>query len=370
MFNDVFRRLHICCVQLALVICVAGLCAAPAVAQSTWEKMKLQFLTQACKGGDQNSCQQLAKLKQKLGQQGQAPQAQPQGAPQAPETVQPGQGLSRPAETAAAAPGAPHQAAEPWTPPGDDAAGGEVKLDPSKMPDIVGVRLGMTAQEALATARKTYPRDMYQGKPATWWPSTEKPAYGYNLLSSEDANQTDMVLSFTAPPGLQIVWAFGRQTRRLHIAKATLVAALREKYGKETAGWAGGDPRNKVDDIHLTDLLWLYDEHGARVPIPPSTTFTSTGAISDCGIAGGLSEPVMPKDDDYARNMNQWCAHHFVYLHIMMGGTDIVEYTVANMQDIPLAVRSSHAAAAWLLDAAKRQHQDDLEKAKEKKPVL
>lgn len=48
----------------------------PAVsAQSGWSKFKQRVLEQACKGGDQNSCQQLAKMKQ--GQQGQPGQQQP-----------------------------------------------------------------------------------------------------------------------------------------------------------------------------------------------------------------------------------------------------------------------------------------------------
>ena len=67
---------------LAIVSIGAGLSVQRAAAQSTWTKMKIQFLQQACKGGDENACQQLAKLNQKQSQQN--PPAQTPG-------VQPGQ---------------------------------------------------------------------------------------------------------------------------------------------------------------------------------------------------------------------------------------------------------------------------------------
>ena len=60
-------------------ILVVG-CPKDASAQSAWQKMKIQFLQQACKGGDQKSCQQLAKLTQnhpQSPQQTQAPGMQP-----------------------------------------------------------------------------------------------------------------------------------------------------------------------------------------------------------------------------------------------------------------------------------------------------
>ena len=72
---------------------VIGATSYPAAAQSAWTKMKMQFLQQACKGGDQNSCQQLAKLNQKLSQQGQPqhPEQQPQAQPQQSGQQQQGQ---------------------------------------------------------------------------------------------------------------------------------------------------------------------------------------------------------------------------------------------------------------------------------------
>src|SRR5437016_3319083 len=91
-----------------------------------------------------------------------------------------------PQASSASAPvsGAP-AAAEPWTPPTDAAPAPTVAPDFSKMPDVVGVRVGMTPQEALETLRKQYPKDIYQKMTVSWWPTVQKPDYGFNLLTFE-----------------------------------------------------------------------------------------------------------------------------------------------------------------------------------------
>lgn len=340
--------------------------ARDASAQSTWQKMKLQFLEQACKGGDQNSCRQLAQLKQKLAQQGQAPQGQqlPQGT-----TPAPGQNPPQPASVAPNASGVPQETAEPWTPPAENDAGGKpVALDPMKLPDVVGVHVGMTAQEALAALHKTYPADLYQGKTASYWPSTEKPSYGYNVLSRDSQNSKHVTLHFTAPPGPQLVWEIDRNNWSMHINRGTLLAALREKYGKETAAYSGSDPA--TNDATISELVWLYDEHGTRLAMPPLSVFDNQAyRLFQC-VAAGTGEPEMPKDADWGKGLNDWCVHHLVVLTVRIDPLDIVENYSTTMKDLPLALRTSQAAAAWLRDVAQKQHQEDLEKSKEKKPVL
>lgn len=89
------NAIHLVGLALALFLIVGPACDSRA--QSTWQKMKLRFLEQACKGGDQNSCRQLAQLKQKLSQQGQAPQDQQQPQ-QEPQRQQPGPGRRQSAD--------------------------------------------------------------------------------------------------------------------------------------------------------------------------------------------------------------------------------------------------------------------------------
>ncbi|HKO13162.1 MAG TPA: hypothetical protein VJV22_14400, partial [Acidobacteriaceae bacterium] len=49
---------------LAVFAFVSATLIPAASAQSGWSKFKQRVLEQSCKGGDQNSCQQLAKMKQ------------------------------------------------------------------------------------------------------------------------------------------------------------------------------------------------------------------------------------------------------------------------------------------------------------------
>ena len=126
----------------------------------------------------------------------------------------------------------PQVAAEPWTPPADNGTGSApVALDPSKMPDVVGVRLGMTPLEALQILRRQYPRDRFQEMPVSMGLSM-KADYGFNILSPDALGTPDAYLSFTAPPNKQLVWRINRFTRNMHVNYDTLLAALRQKYGK------------------------------------------------------------------------------------------------------------------------------------------
>ncbi|MBP1621995.1 MAG: hypothetical protein H6Q07_15 [Acidobacteria bacterium] len=261
--------------------------------------------------------------------------------------------------------------AQPWTPPADNSNAQRVALDPLKMPDVVGVHLGMTPQEALDALRKLYPKDLYQKMPDTAWPAAQKPDFGYNVLSSEPSNSPDVYLSFTAPPNPQVVWRVTRFTRRMHINHATLLAALREKYGKETVAFTESDSHSVTDDRRMADLYWLYDERGGRIPMPPAAAFPRIGNILECvgpGAAATNPQPVMPTDVDLIKNQYQnWCAS-FVGVHISIGSQDIVETTFTEMLHVPLAMRTAHAAAVWQRDLAERAHKEDLERSKQAKP--
>ncbi len=242
-------------------------------------------------------------------------------------------------------------------------------IDPSKMPDVLGVRIGMTPQQALDALRKQYPHDMYQRMPVSWWPAVRKPDYGYNILSSEPGNQPDAYLSFTAPPNPQLVWRITRYTRRMHINRTTLLAALREKYGKETATFRGGGyPATK--DSEISHLFWLFDESGGRVPNPPAAAFGNVGNLFQCMYdlnSMANPQPLMPVDDSFAKK--GWCSS-FVGVHVMIDEAEIVEHTFTEMQDNLLATRTARAAAAWQRELADKNRKEDLEKSKNVKPAL
>jgi hypothetical protein len=308
--------------------------------------------------------QQQQQQQQKQQQEQQQQQRQQQTPPQTPQS---GAGQS----SATAAPGS----AEPWTPPVDNFSAQAVQLDPSKMPDVVGVHLGMTAQQALEAMHKQYPKDIYEKLAADWWPAAEKPDYGFTILSSAPGNEADAHLSFTAPPNPQLVWRITRFTYRMHINHGTLLTALREKYGKETVAYQESNYTHAVtDDRAMADLYWLFDESGRRIPLPPATAFPQTGNIMECvgtGTAATNPQPVMPTDDaDFMKTkFRGWCGS-FVGVHMYISSQEIVENTFTEMLDVPLAARTAHAAAVWQRDLAEKLRKEDLERSKNVKPVF
>lgn len=297
-------------------------------------------------------------------------QQQPQPS-QTPATQPQGSSQSAPAATAV---NSSSDSAAPWVAPSDTPstpAAAAVKLDPSKMPDILGIHLGMTAKEAIAATHKALPDDRFVEMTNTSWPSTVKPDYGYNIHSRAPGDFKDLSLSFTAPPAEQTVWKVDRMTQKLHTNHNTLIAALRQKYGREAFAWQNGDTRTLItNDNQITGMLWLYDEQGNHVPMPPSTVFTTLQDFEECTRTVSTNEPVMPKDEDFVKRNTPWCAAHFIALIVSFSPTDIVENTQTMMEDIPLAVRTAHAADIWMRDLANRLHQEDLQRSKENKPTL
>lgn len=343
---------------ISVPLVAISLCAAPLHAQFQ------NPITAAKDAYNKAKAQQKQQQQQKTGQ---TPATQPQG--------------SSTQATPAAANSSTDNAA-PWVPPGSApvttaaaasttaAAAAAVKLDPSKMPDVVGVHLGMTAQEALAAAHKAYADDMFVEMKDNGWPTSAKPDNGYNIHSRAAGNFKDLSLSFTAPPGEQKVWKVDRMTQKLHTNRDTLLAALRQKYGKESFAWQGGDTRTAVtSDKQITGMLWLFDEQGNHVALPDSTVFTNRQTFEECTVIG-TNEPVMRTDADFANKLNPWCAAHFVALIITFAPLDIVEYTQTSMMDLPLAARTALAGDAWLRDYANKQHQEDLQRSKENTPTL
>jgi hypothetical protein len=307
-----------------------------------------------------------ARQEQQQKQQQKQPQTQPEQAPQASPTQSP----------VAAAPGA----TEPWTPPADNSNAQPVTLDPLKLPDVVGVHLGMEPQEAIGILRKQYPANFtfyMQDIDVAGLPAGQK-AHSDFLVSDPSTGEAPLAyLSFTAPPDKQVVWHAARSTRRMHINRDTLLAALRQKYGKETAALqtSGMASKPAKDDSQIAELFWLFDEHGGRVPWPAETVFPNR-VIWDCARSNTLGQLAegqagMPmNDEDLSKHQfSGWCAS-LVGVHIAIDNTPIVETAFTEMIDGPLALRTAHASAVWQRSLAEKARKDDLERSKQAKPVF
>src|SRR5262245_61854249 len=108
------------------------------------------------------------------------------------------------------------------------------------LPDILGIQLGMPAREAHAKLQAQLPKNKIEVQ------TTNLPTIDKSIITSFVANpaeqismgmEGDMVsVDVTLPPNKQAVWRVDRRHffPGKGIPKATLLASLREKYGKET----------------------------------------------------------------------------------------------------------------------------------------
>jgi hypothetical protein len=240
------------------------------------------------------------------------------------------------------------------------------------MPDVVGVRLGMSLPQALQILRGQYPRGRFQEIPASGiFPTNPKADYGFNILPT-DAIATDVVVSLTAPPSRQVVWRIVRYTRRIHTNHANVLAALREKYGKESlAGLDNGTIT--TDDRRIGQLLWVFDEHGGRPPMPSPQAFGSSSMIGiPCGAmagSGGVLSDVGPRIPMEETKSQDWCSS-IVGVVVTIDSTEIVENTTTNMVDMKLAARTANAYVAWKRDADAKARAAEIEKSKKNKPAF
>jgi hypothetical protein len=263
-------------------------------------------------------------------------------------------------------------AAEPWTPPADNAAEAAALVDPlklpevAKMPDVVGVHLGVSEQQALQILRAQYPRDQFQEIPTRGnIPEYPKADYGFNVLPTGEI-ATDVVVSLTAPPSRQVVWHIVRFTRRLHANHANVLETLREKYGKESfAGSANGS--KTTDERNIGMLFWIYDEQGKREPMPAAQAFGSNDITFCLGRGINLNPgPRIPMDEVKDPN---WCAS-FVGVVAQIDPTEIVENTTVAVMDMRLANRTANAYAAWRRDVDAKARAAEIAKSKKNKPVF
>ena len=381
--------------QFALVLpmcaLVFGSCG-DASAQSAWQKMKLQFLEQACKGGDQNSCRQLVLLKQKLSQQAghptaPQPQAQPQqtGQPTAPS--QQGADVANgttagpvPVESAGQQSGGSQEA---WAPPAGDSTPAHPTgpLDPLKLPDIQGIHPGMTVEQATQIVAKLAPgiRIPWYNSPmliptsnivvghAAYMVTVQ---YDYINVGGGQKNYThELNLDATKPPNQERIWHIGFQAQIQHINRSVLLEALRKKYGKELfATDLNGQLTH--DDSRINHLWWAFDEQGhPKSPAPAFVNSSPNGCTEP-----GFNTAARPygDDDQSSRNPAKNPGCMFVGLHATWpnGEGEILSYYSLSLWDAPLSVRDYKVTDAWLQMQLEKARQESLQRSKEAKPTL
>ena len=256
------------------------------------------------------------------------------------------------------------------------------------LPDILGIQLGMPAREAHATLQTQLPKNKIQVMSDNL-PTIDKPviksfssAPAETIMMGMEADQ--VAVDVTLPPNKQAVWRVKRQHYFANkgIPKTTLLASLREKYGKETlTNVPQGKPA--TDDNKIQNLLWLFDEQGRPAPLPSSSgssgpDLATTLILSSC--ATGSFDVHLGLIEVYAdlykgtNPQNDWCYAHYTAVYAAIGQSGIPELS-DQMQIVsmsyPFALRASEATLKWKKDIAEGQHKQELEKAKQQdKPKL
>jgi hypothetical protein len=239
------------------------------------------------------------------------------------------------------------------------------------LPDILGIQLGMPVRDAYAKLQAGLPKNKLQVGTINL-PTIEKPVIESFTSAPQETigmgMEADIVKVYaTLPPNKQAVW----KVERTHyfpekgIAKVTLLASLREKYGKETVAWiVAGTPT--TDDSKVTGLVWTFDEQG-RPSVPPSNP-----PIYNCLGAGeipGLVQISLPSSI-----VRTWCHTSYVAVMASLSASStagLYDQMVITTVNVPLALRAGDATGKWKNEIAEGQHRQDIEKGKQQeKPKL
>ena len=240
-------------------------------------------------------------------------------------------------------------------------------VDPSKLPDIIGVHLGMSLDQAKAAFAQAY-TSRIDVLPLVWGPGGGSVRSVYTMRTETPDQTSDMAVDFTLPPNPQVVWHVGRRAPQPHVNRSVILAALRQKYGKETVAMSRtGMPANNNGEI--VSMYWDMDEQGHVASGAPP--MMPTGPYG-CSISWGSSgtQPTTP-----AKNgLPDFCAKSFVGLVVNLGfypdSRDIIISTTTEMVDYPVLVRSQAATDAFTKNGNQQLQKQQEQKSKETKPVL
>lgn len=257
----------------------------------------------------------------------------------------------------------------------------------AEMPDVLGIQLGMPARDAHAKLQAQLPKSKIQVMSDTL-PTIDKPVI--KSFSSAPEQQIMMgmegdqvTVDVTLPPNKQAVWRVIRQHwfANKGIPKTTLLASLREKYGKETrTNFTEKQPATDESQIH--HLLWLFDEQGRPAPLPskPKKDGPDLANQSYLTTCLGLGEGQLAMIEVYSNLYkgvnyeNTWCYSSYNAVVASVTSAETPElYTQMRVVavSLPLALHAAEATSKWKKDIAEGQHKQDIEKAKQQeKPKL
>jgi hypothetical protein len=147
-----------------------------------------------------------------------------------------------------------------WTPPGDTPAAAAGPPDFAKLPQITGLAIGMPIGDTLAVIQKLHPGKRVDQSHAG--PDAKRAFVETFGVNAPDNSGYMTSVDMTGPPEAQVIWRASRQLAQPHVARATVLAALRQKYGHETVATSISPTVPETSDDKIQVLWWLYDEQG------------------------------------------------------------------------------------------------------------
>ena len=247
---------------------------------------------------------------------------------------------------------------------------------PRPMPDIVGLRLGMTPKEAYAALRSHYPKAKFDTSTYNMYLApNEKPVLGGFSLGWLQVGMPEerFMLEFTPPPSRQTVWRIKRTLVRIKIDRGNVLASLREKYGKETIAFT--DSVVASQDAEIKQMWWLLDEHGHPAKLPNSQHPWQT--LGECAGKMTRDEPgastFVPNNllpNEKLLEDSGWCNTSMVAVAARISWGPIINALEVESIDMPMMTRSARAEIEWLKGLSQRQQQQEIEKSRQVKPTL
>lgn len=237
----------------------------------------------------------------------------------------------------------------------------------SSGPDIVGIRPGISAQEAynLLKARNA---SIKIGVGQSQVPGLgDKPIV--NVISAEvlDARAPEIItLWLTLPPARQVVYAIGRRLQYppdKPLLRENVINSLRQKYGQEAS--------------FAQQLIWVYDRQQGKQITGPALRFNNYCL----GAAPGNLIIDSPDGATFTANtvlMNppqpESACNSYITVKAVLGTGTPADYTPQIdllMIDLGLSRQAQVAYQDYLRIAANAKAKEDLEKAKQRKgPVF
>jgi hypothetical protein len=241
---------------------------------------------------------------------------------------------------------------------------GAPSIDFNKLPDFVGIHLGMPLDQAKAAMEKAYAGAIDASVYTYGAGGGSKAVYMLRTRNTDGGTPPGtMEVDLTLPPNPQIVWQVMRAAPQPNVNRSVLLAALRQKYGKESLALDYDGAGATTNDNRIGEMFWVMDEQGRLVSVtPPMVNNAPFGCAISAGNNGGIDRPF--------EGLPEYCVKSYVAVHVSFGKQEIVSRTEMAMMDIPVRMRNSNATYAFTQGQNQKLMQQEQQKSKEIKPQI